>query len=56
MSTGGGISPFDPVSLDAQTPVGLYQSLETWNLVGGREKAVLRVCVGVRKGDIIIEA
>ena len=33
MSTGGGISPFDLVSLDAQTPAGLYRSLEgleTW--------------------------
>ena len=27
-----------------------------WNLVEGREKAVLRVCVVIRKRDIIIEA
>ena len=39
MSTGGGISPFDLVSLDAQTPAGLYRSLEGVELGGGPWKS-----------------
>ena len=54
MSTGGGISPFDLVSLRPQR--GFTVLWRAWNLVEGREKAVLRVCVVVRKRDIIIEA
>ena len=60
VSTGGGISPFDLVWLDAGLTLrpqpdftGLWRA---WNLVEAREKAVLRVCVGVRNRDIIIEA
>ena len=39
MSTGGGISPFDLVSLGAQTPAGLYRSLEGVELGGGPWKS-----------------
>ena len=56
MSTGGGISPLISSRSTLRPQRGFTGLWRAWNLVEGREKAVLRVCVGVRKRDIIIEA
>ena len=56
MSTGGGISPLISPRSTLRPQRGFTVLWRAWNLVEGREKAVLRVCVVVRKRDIIIEA
>ena len=56
MSTGGGNSPLISSRSTLRPQRGFTVLWRAWNLVEGREKAVLRVCVVVRKRDIIIEA